>query len=296
MAKQQILLYVDGVCRGNGERSAVGGIGVYVGDKHPCNMSEPIISVGRKTSSLAEVVALRRALELADVFRWKWRNVRVMSACQYVVSGYVVWMDSWKRDGWRNSDGYIVAQKGEWEKIYELRTKLQVAGVDLSVHWESKDSSMGGRMADALANAGADISAKAPNCPYCDFHFGVDSSRLPPGVDHDCEPTCCGRSFNSAKAILDHRRDYHSGSYPCPRSSCERVLGSSLGLHNHILGAHHGKGVECNYCTAGFFDSDDRDEHEFSECDYAPICRECDRWFSSDRALEQHEQDVHYYY
>uniref|UniRef100_A0A914RWV3 ribonuclease H n=1 Tax=Parascaris equorum TaxID=6256 RepID=A0A914RWV3_PAREQ len=62
------VVFTDGACSSNGHRGAKAGIGVFWGDDHPDNVSEPLMS-GPPTNNRAELSAVITAL----------RTVRLLS-------------------------------------------------------------------------------------------------------------------------------------------------------------------------------------------------------------------------
>lgn len=58
-----VQVYTDGACSSNGKNSARAGLGVYWGDGHPLNISEPVS--GRATNNCGEIQAATRAIKQA---------------------------------------------------------------------------------------------------------------------------------------------------------------------------------------------------------------------------------------
>jgi hypothetical protein len=56
-------IYTDGACSSNGQAKAYAGYGVYFGENHPLNISEPLIGP-IQTNNRAEMMAVIRALEI----------------------------------------------------------------------------------------------------------------------------------------------------------------------------------------------------------------------------------------
>lgn len=57
-------VYTDGACSSNGRSGARAGLGVYWGDGHPLNVSEPVS--GRATNNTGEIQAATRAIRQAQ--------------------------------------------------------------------------------------------------------------------------------------------------------------------------------------------------------------------------------------
>lgn len=58
-----VQVYTDGACSANGKTGARAGLGVYWGDGHPLNISEPVS--GRATNNCGEIQAATKAIKLA---------------------------------------------------------------------------------------------------------------------------------------------------------------------------------------------------------------------------------------
>lgn len=58
-----VMVYTDGACSSNGRSSARAGLGVYWGDGHPLNISEPVS--GRATNNCGEIQAATKAIKIA---------------------------------------------------------------------------------------------------------------------------------------------------------------------------------------------------------------------------------------
>lgn len=61
------VVYTDGSCFGNGMAGCKAGYGVFWGDNHPDNLSEPL-DRGPPTNNRAELTAVIRALEQVHIF------------------------------------------------------------------------------------------------------------------------------------------------------------------------------------------------------------------------------------
>lgn len=140
-------VYTDGACSSNGFRGARAGIGVWFGDNHPLNVSEPV--VGRATNNMAEIQAVTVAATRA-------REAGIVDLCINTDSKFLIncinnWMPKWKANGWRTSDNRPVINKTE---LLEMENALDAVNVRWN-HVNGHVGIYGNEMADKLARAGA---------------------------------------------------------------------------------------------------------------------------------------------
>lgn len=60
------VVYTDGACSSNGRTGAAAGIGVYWGEEHVDNISEPLLN-GPPTNNRAELTAVIKAIQMVFV-------------------------------------------------------------------------------------------------------------------------------------------------------------------------------------------------------------------------------------
>lgn len=134
-------IYTDGACSNNGRSNGQGGIGVYWGENHQNNISEPLS--GRQTNQRAEIEAARRGIEQARSEGYK--SVTVKTDSQYVKNAAESWIPNWERNGY-TSAGKPVVNESEFRAL-----KDSMRGMD--VNFEKVDRSV--NAADPLAREGA---------------------------------------------------------------------------------------------------------------------------------------------
>ncbi|KAJ3274725.1 hypothetical protein HDV01_002247 [Terramyces sp. JEL0728] len=141
-----VKVYTDGSCRGNGKAGARAGIGIFVADGDPRNVSERYLD--GPTNNRAEIFAIIRALE---IFK-DTPNVKIYSDSQYTINGIKNWIQNWKRRDWKTSNGQPVSNKDLWMKLdllFSARNDVKIEYV------EAHKGIYGNEMADKLANNGA---------------------------------------------------------------------------------------------------------------------------------------------
>ncbi|MCL4133493.1 UNVERIFIED_CONTAM: hypothetical protein GTU68_006246 [Idotea baltica] len=142
-----LIVYTDGSCAFNGKHGAQAGVGVFFGDDHPMNVSEPV--KGRATNNTAEIQAASYALELTKSAGFD--KVILNTDSQFMINCATSWMPNWKKNDWKKRDGTEVVNK---EDLIEL----DKASEGLLVKWnhiKGHDGVPGNEAADKLARQGA---------------------------------------------------------------------------------------------------------------------------------------------
>ncbi|MCF9908211.1 RNase H family protein, partial [Vibrio parahaemolyticus] len=101
---------------------------------------------GGVTSQRAELLALIIALLVAG------EGDNVFSDSQYCVRGFNEWLDSWKRNAWRNSSKKPVANQDLWMLIDELKAIRPRVSVE---HVAGHSGIKGNEHSDRLATQAA---------------------------------------------------------------------------------------------------------------------------------------------
>ncbi|KAJ3310114.1 hypothetical protein HDV04_005380 [Boothiomyces sp. JEL0838] len=144
--QEVIKVYTDGSCRGNGKTGARAGIGIFVADGDSRNVSERYLD--GPTNNRAEIYAVIRALEIFKDAP----NVMIYSDSQYTINGIKTWINNWKKQGWKTSNGQPVANKDLWQRFDQLYS----ARKDVSIEYvEAHCGIYGNEKADEFANRGA---------------------------------------------------------------------------------------------------------------------------------------------
>jgi len=159
------VLYTDGACSNNGKYGARAGVGVYIGEKHPDNVSRAVR--GQPTNIVAELEALQDALAVvaSRVALRTARLVVIATDSKYAVDAVMTWVPKW-----RTGDRWLTA-KGEPVKHRQLLTDITDALTVLPnvrmVHVRGHAGIWGNTQADALARAGVPAAPAAPATGMC---------------------------------------------------------------------------------------------------------------------------------
>lgn len=143
------VVYTDGSCMSNGMRRCKAGFGVFWGDNHPDNLSEPL-NHGPPTNNRAELFAVIRALQQAEKKGYKRLVVRTDS--NLLIQSMNVWIHSWHRNNWKTSAGTDVKNK---DLLVELDLLLKKVHVCFD-HVRGHVGIYGNEKADELARSGAE--------------------------------------------------------------------------------------------------------------------------------------------
>uniref|UniRef100_F1LDK0 Ribonuclease H n=1 Tax=Ascaris suum TaxID=6253 RepID=F1LDK0_ASCSU len=142
------VVFTDGACSSNGHHGAKAGIGVFWGDDHPDNVSEPLIS-GPPTNNRAELSAVITALRTACE-----RNFSRLIICtdsNLLIKSMNSWIKTWRKNGWKTANGGDVKNK---DLIVELDKLLEKVKVHFK-HVAGHAGIYGNEKADELARNGA---------------------------------------------------------------------------------------------------------------------------------------------
>lgn len=78
------------------------------------------------TNNRMELTAALAALEALSTLKLPVRDVTVFTDSQYVQKGMSVWMESWKRNGWRTWERKPVKNRDLWERLDELAANFLI--------------------------------------------------------------------------------------------------------------------------------------------------------------------------
>jgi ribonuclease HI len=139
--KKQVTLYTDGACSGNPGIGGYAGILIYGDFQREYNGGE-LSTTNNRMEVMAVIVGLKR-LKYAC-------KVDVYSDSAYTVNAFLNgWIYSWKKNGWKKSDGKPVLNSDLWEELYSLTTLHEVTFHKVAGH---ADNALNNRC-DELARA-----------------------------------------------------------------------------------------------------------------------------------------------
>lgn len=142
-----VKVYTDGSCTGNGTSGARAGLGVYWGNDHPLNISEPVS--GRATNNCGEIQAATKAIKQA--LQNKIKKLSIYTDSKFLINSITKWMPAWKKKGWKLKSGEPVKNQIDFKDLDSVVHKLQIKWNYIEAH----AGLHGNEMADRLAKDGA---------------------------------------------------------------------------------------------------------------------------------------------
>ena len=142
--RQHIIIYTDGACSKN---PGPGGWGVYL--RHPSSGKVKEISGGEKFTT-NQKMELKAAVEALKTLKGPC-HIEFFSDSKYVLNGITLWIESWKKKGWKNSKKEEVKNKELWIELDNLSTKF-----DHFIDWQwvkGHSGDPGNERADFLATS-----------------------------------------------------------------------------------------------------------------------------------------------
>lgn len=144
-------IYTDGACDGHNA-----GIGVFWGDNHPWNCSEPFYD-RPITNQRAEIAAIIRACEILDENNVeKTKEYKLFTDSYYAYMIITSWFEKWKENNWQTIAGTPVKNKDLIKKMVE---KVRSRKVQI-FHVYGHLGNPGNDRADKLAVAGKKMAMK----------------------------------------------------------------------------------------------------------------------------------------
>lgn len=111
--RTQVRIFTDGACTGN---PGPGGWGaILIKDEHRAEISGGEV---RTTNNRMEMLAAIKALQMLK----RPCNVVLHTDSQYLVKGATIWIDSWKRKGWKKNRSSNVKNVDLWKQLDDLRS------------------------------------------------------------------------------------------------------------------------------------------------------------------------------
>ncbi|GAA5978425.1 hypothetical protein JCM10908_004350 [Rhodotorula pacifica] len=175
-------VYCDGSSRGNGQKGAVAGIGVFWSHEEGApNLSERL--PGKvQTNNRAEMYAVARILESDPHPELP---LTICSDSQYTIDVFSKWTPGWRRKGWKNSEGKPVANQDLIRYVLSLialrarpdSTSPSTSSAPLAnITFQKVKAHVGiegNERADQFANNGAMM----PPLPEWDFERAAEDNR-----------------------------------------------------------------------------------------------------------------------
>ena len=138
--KETLQIFTDGACKGN---PGVGGWGVLIKSSNYINELKGYEQL--TTNNRMELIAVIEGIKSIE----KNANIEITTDSKYVKNGINLWIDNWKKNGWKTSSKKPVKNKELWLDLDKL-----VQNYNIEWKWVKGHSGHpGNERADQLANA-----------------------------------------------------------------------------------------------------------------------------------------------
>jgi ribonuclease HI len=152
-----IEVYTDGSRIGKGKLCKCG-YGIYFPNKELSNVSKPFIHPPL-THQRAELYAIYKALKLITR-NLNFNKITVYTDSEYSIKSVTIWINTWKKNGWKTAQGKPVYNIDIITKIdhYIQKYPNKIFFEHVRAHTNKKDyKSIGNDFADKLAKAGCNL-------------------------------------------------------------------------------------------------------------------------------------------
>lgn len=154
------------------------------------------------SNNIAELDAAYHGLKHAENYAIK--SVRIYTDSEYVRKGMESWVTSWKKYGWKRSDGSEITNLMNWRRLSDQADMLRAKGIEVVFEWVRSHSdilgnvkadrwamvgtvhSLAGRVKNEVVTSQADgywgyESLKHPFISHQSLYFNTRRSHLTPG-------------------------------------------------------------------------------------------------------------------
>ncbi|OJT09006.1 Ribonuclease H1 [Trametes pubescens] len=144
VAAEEVTVYTDGSCTGNGQTNAVAGSGVWFGPQDPRNMAERVPGAD-VTNQTAEMHAVVLTLDVVPPFA----PLHIVSDSKFVVDGLTLHAPRWEEKGWIGVADSVL--------VRNVLARLRSRSALTTFRWVKGHSGVeGNEAADVLAAAGSE--------------------------------------------------------------------------------------------------------------------------------------------
>jgi ribonuclease HI len=144
-------IFTDGACSHNGSSKAIAGMGIFISDNHPKNLSERV--TGKQTNNVAELSAVIKVFSLFKNEIERGEDIMIYTDSEYVLKCCGYFGEKSQKNQWKHKKGWI-ANHELVREIYELYHQFPNVNVKhIKAHTGKDDElSKGNEQADKLAN------------------------------------------------------------------------------------------------------------------------------------------------
>lgn len=132
----KITVFTDGASKGNGKKSAIGGIGVYFPTYNTLNYSEKIVfETFQKpvTNNLVELLAIKKAIEITKS-QFASFELTIYTDSQYCFNIFTSWAKKWKTKNWTKADKKPILNLSLIKVIYDYCENYKIKFIHCNSH------------------------------------------------------------------------------------------------------------------------------------------------------------------
>ena len=177
-------VYTDGACSNNGRENAKAGIGIFLGQDDPRNVSEPV--EGKQSNNTAELIAIIKTWPIIKQDILNSKKVTIVSDSVYAIRCASSYGEKCSNQGWKKDipNKYLVKIAFE---IYHDQQNVQF--MHIKAHTSNLDiHSLGNDGADKLANKGLGLVKRSnltDNRIYLNVPFSMKDHAKKKGAKWD---------------------------------------------------------------------------------------------------------------
>ena len=148
-------VFTDGACINNGKPNAIAGIGVFLTNNDPRNVSRRV--EGKQTNNVAELSAILEVFTILEEEIERGDIINIYSDSKYSINSFTVWAIKWEQNNWTKKNG--IKNLELIKQGYELFNKYNNVNIfHIKAHTGLTDKlSIGNENADRLANMGVGL-------------------------------------------------------------------------------------------------------------------------------------------
>jgi ribonuclease HI len=191
-------IYVDGSYKPHKGSGTCGGVGIYFGDNHPCNLSVTIVSDGADSGTL-EVVAICIALLVTTNIN----KITIYSDSQHAVDPLTSRYTEYASNGWRTKKNTALADKKFFQECTTVIEDRRSKGHKVRIKKVIAHSGVkGNQMADMLAGYASD-SSNSINSSGCIVSIIVLGNSIFESIKHDSNIMKINNILANEKSVDD---------------------------------------------------------------------------------------------
>lgn len=157
----EVIIFTDGACSGNGKNNAKAGIGVYFPNQEFSNISKKFV-LSPITNQRAELYAIYEGLQLI-INNSTFNKITIYSDSLYSIKSLTEWIKNWEKCDWKTASKTPVKNLDILKPINDILVKYEgkIFFKHVKSHTKNTDyGSLGNAQADILAVGGINVSDK----------------------------------------------------------------------------------------------------------------------------------------